>query len=254
MKEDLVYGIHTAKQILNNKPQDVFEVFVQTNQAGAAPSPLIQEIVSLVHELGLSLGWIEKSRLDQWTDNANHQGVVLRCKTPQAKTEKELDAFITELMKQNPNPLLLILDNVTDPHNLGACLRTAAAAGVDAVLIPKDKSAGLNATVRKVAAGAADILNIFAVTNLARSLDKLKEQGIWIVGTALNESAQNIYQLDLRGPLAMVMGSEGKGLRRLTQEKCDFLAFVPMNDQMQSLNVSVATGVCLFEALRQRAS
>lgn len=253
MKDDLVYGIHAAKQILNCKAQDVFEVFIQAKQAAAAPSPAIQELVTLVQELGLPLSWLEKNKLDQWTDNASHQGVVLRCKTPQAKTEKEFDVFLAELMNQNKAPLILVLDNVTDPHNLGACLRTAAAAGVDAVVFPRDNSAGLNATVRKVAAGAADILNIFSVTNLARSLDKLKEQGVWIVGTALSESAKNIYQMDLKGPLAIVMGSEGQGLRRLTQEKCDFVAYVPMAAQMQSLNVSVATGVCLFEALRQRS-
>lgn len=251
MKDDLVYGIHTAKQILNSKPQDVFEVFVQENQSAVA-SPGIQELIGLVNQLGLRFAWVDKGKLDQWTDNANHQGIVLRCKIAQQKSERELDAFISGLMGRAKSPLLLILDGVTDPHNLGACLRTAAAAGVDAVFIPKDKSAGLNATVRKVAAGAADILNIFAVTNLARSLDKLKEQGIWIVGTALDESAKNIYQMDLNGPLAIVMGSEGTGLRRLTRDKCDFLAYVPMAEQMQSLNVSVATGICLFEAVRQR--
>jgi 23S rRNA (guanosine2251-2'-O)-methyltransferase len=150
-------------------------------------------------------------------------------------------------------PLLLMLDGVTDPHNLGACLRTADAAGVQAVIIPKDKSASLNATVRKVACGAAEVIPLVAVTNLARTLEKLKKRGLWVVGTA-GEAEQDVYDVDMTGPTVLVMGAEGKGMRRLTRELCDFLVRLPMSGSVSSLNVSVATGVCLFEAVRQRRS
>ena len=150
-------------------------------------------------------------------------------------------------------PFLLILDGITDPHNLGACLRTADAAGAHAVITPKDKSATLNATASKVACGAAETVPLIQVTNLARTLTQLKERGVWLLGTA-GESATSIYQADLTGPLALVMGAEGKGMRRLTREHCDGLLHIPMAGSVSSLNVSVATGVCLFEAVRQRSN
>jgi 23S rRNA (guanosine2251-2'-O)-methyltransferase len=150
-------------------------------------------------------------------------------------------------------PLLLILDGVTDPHNLGACLRTADAAGVDAVIAPKDNSAPLNATVRKVACGAAEVVPYIQVTNLARTMKDIQGRGIWITGTA-GEAEQSVYQANLTGPVALVMGAEGKGMRRLTRENCDYLINLPMAGSVSSLNVSVATGVCLFEAVRQRVS
>jgi len=148
-------------------------------------------------------------------------------------------------------PFLLILDDVTDPHNLGACLRTADAAGVHAVIVPKDRSASLTDTVRRVACGAAEKVPFVQVTNLARTMKKLRDAGVWLVGTA-DEIQSNLYRVDLTGPLALVMGSEGSGLRRLTREHCDFLVSIPMSGSVESLNVSVATGVCLFEAVRQR--
>ncbi len=145
----------------------------------------------------------------------------------------------------------MVLDEITDPHNLGACLRSAGAAGVHAVIIPRDRSANLNATVRKVASGAAETVNLVVVTNLARCLQQLKERGIWLVGTDAN-AEKSLYEQELAGPLALVMGSEGRGLRRLTREKCDFLVSIPMAGAVSSLNVSVATGILLFEAIRQR--
>ena len=148
-------------------------------------------------------------------------------------------------------PFLLVLDGVTDPHNLGACLRTADAAGIQAVIAPKDNAAGLTPTARKVASGAAETVPFIPVTNLARTLDNLKERGIWLTGTS-DKASQNLYQADLKGPMALVMGAEGAGIRRLTEERCDFLVSIPMQGQVSSLNVSVATGVCLYEALRQR--
>ena len=146
---------------------------------------------------------------------------------------------------------LLILDEVQDPHNLGACLRSAAAAGVHAVVVPKDRSVALTDTVRRIACGAADQVPLFQVTNLARTIDQLRKQGIWVVG-ASGQASQSIFNSTLTGPLALVMGSEGSGLRRLTAEKCDLLVRIPMTDRVESLNVSVAAGICLFEAVRQR--
>jgi len=155
------------------------------------------------------------------------------------------------LLEGKKAPLVLILDCVTDPHNLGACLRTADAAGVAAVILPKDKSAPITETVRRVSCGGADNVPIVRVTNLARAMDRLKELGVWLVGTA-DETKQSLYEIDLSGPIGIVMGAEGTGMRRLTQERCDFLARIPMSGSVECLNVSVATGVCLFEAVRQR--
>ncbi len=158
---------------------------------------------------------------------------------------------LAALLEGKTAPLVLVLDCVQDPHNLGACLRTADAAGVDAVILPKDKSAPITDTVRRVACGAAERVPIVRVTNLARAMDKLKELGIWLVGTG-DEATQTVYEIDLKGPMGLVMGAEGAGMRRLTGERCDFLAKVPMFGKVECLNVSVATGVCLFEAVRQR--
>lgn len=155
------------------------------------------------------------------------------------------------LLKASDNPLVLVLDCVQDPHNFGACLRTADAAGVCVVVVPKDKSSPVTDTVRRVACGGAENVPIARVTNLARAMDKLKDLGVWLVGTA-DEATQSLYQVDLKGPVGIVMGAEGEGLRRLTGERCDFLIRIPMGGQVECLNVSVATGVCLFEAVRQR--
>ena len=158
---------------------------------------------------------------------------------------------LKEILARTPCPLLLILDQVTDPHNLGACLRTADAAGVHAVIVPRDHSAPLTDTVRHIACGAAETVPFIQVTNLARTMEHLKEAGVWLTGTA-DEAKQSIYDMDLKGPSAIVVGAEGPGLRRLTSEKCDFLVRIPMLGKVPCLNVSVATGVCLFEAVRQR--
>jgi 23S rRNA (guanosine2251-2'-O)-methyltransferase len=165
------------------------------------------------------------------------------------KTGNEED--LREIIAKTPVPLLLILDQVTDPHNLGACLRTADAAGVHAVVVPKDHSAALTDTVRHIACGAAESVPFIQVTNLARTMEQLKESGVWLTGTA-DEAPKSIYESDLTGPVAIVMGAEGSGMRRLTSEKCDFLVRIPMSGKVPCLNVSVAAGVCLFEAVRQR--
>ena len=178
-----------------------------------------------------------------------HQGVAALLNQQKSLfSEKSLLSYLDTL--SHP-PLLLILDGVTDPHNLGACLRTADAAGVDAVVIPKDKSVGLNATVSRVASGAAETVNLAVVTNLARCLQALKDRNVWIAGTD-DQADTSLFEQDLTGPLALVMGSEGAGMRRLTKEKCDFLVSIPMAGELSSLNVSVATGVALFEAVRNR--
>ncbi|MDP1757582.1 MAG: 23S rRNA (guanosine(2251)-2'-O)-methyltransferase RlmB, partial [Pseudohongiella sp.] len=213
---------------------------------------------TLATELGIKTQVMPKAALEKKLQGESkgagkrvpvHQGVAALC---QYRDTVKDEAFLTKLLDNLDHPpLILVLDEVTDPHNLGACLRTADAAGADAVIVPKDNSATMNMTVRKVASGAAEKVNLVAVTNLARTLAALQQRGIWISGTA-GEADHSLYQADLTGPVAIVMGSEGKGLRRLTREHCDYLISIPMAGVVSSLNVSVAAGVCLFEAVRQR--
>lgn len=187
--------------------------------------------------------------MDDKAESSQHQGIVARVKAAKVLNEQDLDV----LLANTEQPFLLILDGVTDPHNLGACLRNADAAGVQGIIVPKDNSVGLTATVSKVACGAAETVPLFQVTNLARTMRHLQDKGVWIVGTA-GEADCELYQADLKGPLAIAMGAEDKGLRRLSRESCDSLISIPMAGSVSSLNVSVATGVCLFEAVRQRRS
>jgi 23S rRNA (guanosine2251-2'-O)-methyltransferase len=199
--------------------------------------------------LGVTVSESDRETLDRLAAGANHQGVVARTATPSARHEADLDELLAGL---NRPPLLLVLDGVTDPHNLGACLRTADAAGVHAVLAPRDKSVGLTPVVCKVASGAAESVPLVQVTNLARTLRHLQQSfGVFLVGTD-GASERSLYEADLTGPLGLVMGAEGAGMRRLTREHCDLLVALPMLGSVESLNVSVATGVCLYEALRQR--
>ena len=238
-----VYGVHAVEALLRHHPKRVKQLWL----AEGRQDPRVQALVQLAGEARVPVGQRERRELDEWAEGV-HQGVVAEVSPSQVWGEN----FLDELLARGESvPLLLVLDGVTDPHNLGACLRTADAAGVQAVIVPKDKSATLNATVRKVACGAAEVIPLVAVTNLARTLEKLQQQGLWVVGTA-GEATQEIYDLDLRGPTVLVMGAEGKGMRRLTREHCDYLAKLPMGGSVSSLNVSVATGVCLFEAVRQR--
>lgn len=238
-----IYGVHAVEALLRHHPKRVKQLWL----AEGRQDPRVQALVQLAGEARVPVGQRERRELDEWAEGV-HQGVVAEVSPSQVWGEN----FLDELLARNESvPLLLVLDGVTDPHNLGACLRTADAAGVQAVIVPKDKSATLNATVRKVACGAAEVVPLVAVTNLARTLEKLQRQGLWIVGTA-GEATQEIFDLDLRGPSVLVMGAEGKGMRRLTREHCDYLAKLPMGGSVSSLNVSVATGVCLFEAVRQR--
>lgn len=238
-----VYGVHAVEALLRHHPKRVKQLWL----AEGRQDPRVQALVQLANEARVPVGQRERRELDEWAEGV-HQGVVAEVSPSQVWGENLLEEL---LARSESVPLLLVLDGVTDPHNLGACLRTADAAGVQAVIVPKDKSATLNATVRKVACGAAEVVPLVAVTNLARTLEKLQQQGLWVVGTA-GEATQEIYDLDLRGPTVLVMGAEGKGMRRLTREHCDYLAKLPMGGSVSSLNVSVATGVCLFEAVRQR--
>lgn len=238
-----IYGVHAVEALLRHHPRRVKQLWL----AEGRQDPRAQVLLELARQARVPVGQRERRELDEWAEGV-HQGVVAEVSPSQVWGEAMLDELLDRC--EGP-PLLLVLDGVTDPHNLGACLRTADAAGVQAVIVPKDKSATLNATVRKVACGAAEVVPLVAVTNLARTLEKLRQRGLWTVGTA-GEVEQELYGLDLRGPTVLIMGAEGKGMRRLTREHCDYLVRLPMAGSVSSLNVSVATGVCLFEAVRQR--
>ena len=244
MKSEAVYGLHAVTTLLQRSPDQVIEIWVQKGRADKR----MQTVLSLAEEQGLMISEVDKGLLNQKANEGNHQGIIAWRKPVQNKSEKHLPDILDAI---SGTPLVLILDGVTDPHNLGACLRTADAAGAHVVIAPKDKSAPLNATAAKVACGAAEAVPYIQVTNLARTMKDLQERGIWIVGTA-GEAEQTIYQHDLTGPMAIVMGAEGPGMRRLTREHCDYLANIPMAGEVSSVNVSVATGICLFEAVRQR--
>ena len=244
-KSEWMYGIHTVSAILSRYPERVLEVRFQEGRTDKRLSALVDQVT----ELGLGCSWLPRHKLDQQL-GGNHQGVLARCRLAQPLLESDLFELLS---RKDGNILLLVLDEVTDPHNLGACLRSADAAGVDAVVTTRDKAVGLTPVVRRVAVGAAETVPFVQVTNLARTLKKLVEAGVWIVGAAVDDQAKSIYDVDLKGNIALVMGAEGKGLRRLTQSHCDHLTYIPMSGAVESLNVSVATGICLFEAVRQRA-
>ncbi len=238
-----IYGVHAVEALLRHHPKRVKQLWL----AAGRQDPRVQVLVDLAGQQRIAVGQKDRRELDEWAEGV-HQGVVAEVSPSQVWGENMLDELLD---RATTPPLLLVLDGVTDPHNLGACMRTADAAGAHAVIVPKDKSATLNATVRKVACGAAEVIPLVAVTNLARTLEKLQQRGLWIVGTA-GEAEQELYQQDMTGPIVLVMGAEGKGMRRLTREHCDYLVKLPMAGSVSSLNVSVATGVCLFEAVRQR--
>ncbi|WP_100658691.1 23S rRNA (guanosine(2251)-2'-O)-methyltransferase RlmB [Alteromonas flava] len=242
-KTDWLYGIHTLTSVLSNEPERVLEVFVLKGR----DDDRLHALINLARKNGLSVQFCARKTLDDFVHGEQHQGIVAKAKPARVLDDADLDRLLDNVEQ----PLLLVLDGVTDPHNIGACLRTADAAGVTAMIVPKDKSGGLTPTARKVAVGAAESMPFIQVTNLARTLKHLQQRGIWIVGTA-GEAEQLIYQQDMTGPMALVMGAEGKGMRRLTREHCDSLVKLPMAGSVSSLNVSVATGVCLFEIVRQR--
>ena len=244
---DIAFGIHAVDSLLRRSPQRILSLFVQTDRNDKR----IQSLLTLAKNQGVSVARVPKSDLDTQVAE-RHQGVVAVIEPPSSEanlSERDLVSYVSGVER----PLLLVLDGVTDPHNLGACLRSADAAGVHAVVVPEDNSADLNATARKVASGAAEAIPLVRVTNLARTLKALKEAGLWVVGTT-GEADTVLYDQDLTLPVVIVMGAEGPGMRRLTIDACDFLVKLPMAGDVSSLNVSVATGVCLFEAVRQRTA
>jgi 23S rRNA (guanosine2251-2'-O)-methyltransferase len=243
MAAPVAYGIHAVRVLLSREPARVRRLLL----AGGREDGRLGALRALARQAGVPVADVDAAELDGLAGGGRHQGVAAEL-VPRASDPETL---LEEALEREGTPLLLVLDGVQDPHNLGACLRSADAAGVAAVIVPRDRAAGLTPAVRKVAAGAAETVPLVSVVNLARTLRALKERGIWLVGT--DDSAdRSHFESDLTGPLALVMGSEGEGLRRLTRDCCDQLVAIPMAGAVESLNVSVAAGVVLYEAVRQR--
>ena len=250
----VLFGFHAVGVRLKTAPQSIIEIYYEPTRRDAR----MRQFLERVTESGVRLIESDGLRLSKLCGGHGHQGVAARVQ--ELQQVHSLDELLENLeasqaalpVEQRVNPLILVLDGVTDPHNLGACLRVADGAGAHAVIAPKDHAAGINATVAKVASGAAETVPYFMVTNLARTLNELKERNIWIIGTS-DAATQSVYQADLKGPVALVLGAEGDGMRQLTAKTCDQLVSIPMRGAVESLNVSVASGVCLYEALRQRS-
>jgi 23S rRNA (guanosine2251-2'-O)-methyltransferase len=242
----VLFGFHAVGVRLKTAPQSVVEIFFEPTRRDAR----MRAFLDRAKEANVRLIESDGLRLAKLCGGHGHQGVVARVEVlPQAHS---LDELLEDLEAAGiESPLILVLDGVTDPHNLGACLRVADGAGAHAVIAPKDHAVGINATVAKVASGAAETMPYFMVTNLARTLGELKERNIWCIGTS-DDAPRTIYQADLKGPVALILGAEGQGMRLLTRKTCDELVSIPMRGGVESLNVSVASGVCLYEALRQR--
>ena len=246
MSESWIVGINPVEGALSNDAERVRELVIEQGQRNAR----VLELAERAKALKITVNHRPREQLDKLAGEARHQGVAALYEAPPMAHENDLVALME---RDGSNTLVLVLDGVTDPHNLGACLRSAAAAKVTAVIVPKDRAVGLTPVVRRASAGGADRVPLIAVTNLARTLRELKDAGVWITGLD-GETETSIYAVDFKGPVAIVLGSEGEGMRRLTRELCDFVAKIPMPGTMESLNVSVATGVVLFEALRQRSA
>src|ERR1035437_4365470 len=251
----VLFGFHAVGVRLKTAPKSIVEIYFEPTRRDARMRGFLEK----ANEAGVRLIESDGLRLAKLCGGHGHQGVAARVQ--ELAAVKSLDELLEKIetaqaqlpLAERAVPLLLVLDGVTDPHNLGACLRVADGAGVHAVIAPKDHAAGINATVAKVASGAAEPAPYFMVTNLARTLNELKERNIWIIGTA-EDAPKTLYQVDLKGPVALVLGAEGEGMRQLTRKTCDELISIPMQGAVESLNVSVASGVCLYEAVRQRSS
>jgi 23S rRNA (guanosine2251-2'-O)-methyltransferase len=246
MSEELVYGLHAVGALIERRPSCVRGLIIQAGRDDRRTS----ELIARAREHGIPIETRTPPQLDRLAHGGAHQGLIARIEPAAALDEQ---ALLARIERAATPPLVLVLDGVQDPHNLGACLRTADAARVTAVVAPRDRATGLTPVVRKVAAGAAESVAFAQVTNLARLLRDLKEAGLWIVGTD-GAAPQLHYEARLTGPLAIVLGAEGTGMRRLTREHCDFIVRLPMLGAVESLNVSVAAGVILYEALRQRGA
>lgn len=236
-----MFGFHAVLARLRADPKSVLEIFLDETRNDARG----RDLISTAERAGVRVMRVPTKRLDGFYGGGRHQGVVARIEV--RKAAEDLD----ELLDQVEKPLLLVLDGVTDPHNLGACLRVANAAGAHAVIAPRDRAAGITPAVSKVASGAAEATPYLMVTNLARTLAELKERNVWIVG-ADERAEKTLYESDLPESIAWVLGAEGEGMRRLTRESCDLLVRIPMRGDVESLNVSVSAGICLFESLRRR--
>lgn len=243
MSEQLICGMHAVKSAIEADPASVTHVCVDSRRHDKR----MQSIIDLCRHHSIKVEHVNRQELDERAQGQSHQGVLLMTRASGPKTDNDLGSLLQEA---GESPLVLVLDGVTDPHNLGACLRTADAAGVDFVIVPKDRAVGLTTTVRKTASGAAERVPFVQVTNLARTLKQLQDAGLWVSGTEMG--GESLHKADLTGPRVIVMGSEGKGMRRLTREHCDQLISIPMLGQVESLNVSVATGIVLYEVVRQR--
>lgn len=245
MKLSKIFGIHSVQSALDYSPKNIFFAWVDANRQDKKLSQIIEDLSNL----GIKPEKTDRKKLDRLADGKNHQGIVIEVELPKALSE---DEFKTAVEKLSQPAFFLILDNVQDPHNLGACLRTADATSVQGVIITKDNATGITPSVCKVASGAAETVPVYQVINLARTIRWLKEQGIWVIGAA-GDAQKTLYQTDLNIPIAIVIGAEEKGMRRLTKEQCDLLIKLPMHGQVESLNLSVAAGVLLYEVLRQRS-
>lgn len=244
---EYVYGYHAVAGLIANNPDAILELIVAEGRAGQHYG----DLASRAQAAGIAVRTLPRREIDRLQPGMRHQGILARVAAVTVDSgEPDLTQFLEGL---EVPPFLLVLDGVQDPHNLGACLRTADAAGVHAVIVPRDRAARITPTVRKVASGAAETVPVFSVTNLARTLRQLRDAGVWIYG-ASDTADTSLYQTDMTGPLALVLGGEGKGLRRLTREHCDYLVAIPMAGQVESLNVSVAAGILLYEAHRQRGT
>jgi len=242
MKSKLIFGFHAVTSRLRHEASSVDEIYVDSERVDRR----MQDLLQAAKAANVRIIMADDQRLNNMVGTRRHQGVI--AKAAQLSLARNLDELLDAI--EGP-PLLLVLDGITDPHNLGACLRVADGAGAHAVIVPKDRAVGLNATAAKVASGAADTVPYITVTNLARTLRELKERDILLIGTT-EDSEKSLYEAEFSGPAALVMGSEGEGIRRLTRETCDVLVSIPMFGAVESLNVSVASGVCLYEARRQR--
>lgn len=253
-QSEITCGVHAVRHALKNAAANVLEMWVQENKkldkkSTRKSAGAISEILELAKNAQVTVQFVANKTLDKLTHQANHQGVAIRRKIEVLNSKINLASVLD--IDDAEKALFLVLDGVQDPHNLGACLRTADAVGVRAVILPRDRAVGLNETVRKVACGAAENIPVIHVTNLSRALREMQDAGIWVIGTA-DESESTIYEEDLTSSIALVMGSEGQGLRQNTRKHCDKLVNIPMAGVVESLNVSVAAGVCLYEARRQR--
>lgn len=244
MSDQYVFGIHAVEALLKKRRHAIKQVWISATRRDQR----MQALIDLIQKAQVNYSTLSAADIDSRFPDSVHQGIVAATEPLPTYHENDIPTLITQT---EGTPLILILDGVTDPHNLGACLRNADAAGVDCVIIPKDRSAALTPTVSKVACGAAETVPLIRVTNLVRTLETLKQAGIWIFGAAA-DAQKTLYQLDGQRPLALVLGAEGSGMRRLTKEHCDDLFSIPMQGSVSSLNVSVATGISLFEMIRQR--